>query len=150
MIRPMLLGLGLAAAPVAAYAEPIGRWFSGFGQGTVEYGIRNDSAGSDYLYIACAPDRTYISLTVGGAQPRSGDRITITIDADEFEIMAGEHGYFQTGSHVESDTFRAVWESMRAGSNMRVRLSTGQSTNFTLSGSARTLGPQPCETDFER
>jgi hypothetical protein len=78
----------------------VGRWWSGFGQGTVEYGIKNDSAGSDKIYIACADKHTYISFTVGGVNPREGSDILMTIGADEFVVMAGEHGYFQTGSHV--------------------------------------------------
>lgn len=55
-----------------ATAEPIGRWFSGFGQGTVEYGIKNDSAGSDYFYIACTPEGAQIRVTVGEKTPRQG------------------------------------------------------------------------------
>ena len=33
-----LLTIAIFARPIAA--EPIGQWYSGFGQGTVEYGIK--------------------------------------------------------------------------------------------------------------
>lgn len=138
----------LIAAPVSA--EPIGRWWTGFGQGTTEYGIKNDSAGSDTIYIACAPDHTYVSFRVGGVEPKQGETTIITIGADEYELNGGEWGYFETKSHVESDTFIALWQSLRSGAAARVRLQTGQSTAFTLKGASKVLGKEPCETDFGR
>lgn len=139
------------AAPSAASAEPMGRWFSGYGQGTTEYGIKNDSAGSDYLYIACSPEYgTSISFTIGGKNPRPRSTVIATIGSDEFELYTDGMGQFQTASRVSYDTFRTLWEAMRTGSAMRVRLSTGQSTAFTLKGAAKVLGRQHCQTDFER
>ena len=144
-----LFALALAISS-PALAEPVGRWLSGFGQGTFEYGIKNDSVGSDEVYIACAEDNTYISFTVGGVSPRQGSNIIMTIGPDEFVVMAGKNGYFQTASHVDADNFHALWDAMRAGQNLRVRLSTGQSTNFTLKGAAKVLPKAPCKTDFAR
>lgn len=151
-----MVKLLLASATVAtliatpAAAEPIGRWWAGFGQGNFEYGIHNDSAGGDTVYIACGEAPATIEFTVGGVQPRPGSSILVIIGADEFELPAGEQGRFETGSHVASDTFHALWDAMRRGQVMRVRLATGQSTAFTLKGAAKVLPAVSCLTDFER
>jgi hypothetical protein len=148
-MKRLVLVLALFAC-LPAQAEPTGRWWSGFGQGNLEYGIKNDSAGSDEFYIACMQDRTYISLRIGGVEPKQGQSAIVTIGPDEFEVQLGKDGYVETASHVGYDTFRAWWAAMRAGANMRVRLSTGQSTNFTLKGAAKILPRDACETDFQR
>lgn len=147
--------LGLAIIAVltvagGATAEPIGRWWAGFGQGNFEYGIHNDSAGSDTVYISCGEVPTTIEFTVGGVNPKDGADVLVTVGADEFVLRAGKGGYFETKSHVDSDTFHALWDAMRAGQAMRVRLATGQSTAFTLKGAAKVLPKEACATDFER
>lgn len=140
----------LAVLTGSANAEPIGRWWTGFGQGNFEYGIHNDSAGSDTVYISCGEVPTTIEFTIGGVNPKQGSDILVTIGADEFVLPAGKDGYFETKSHVASDNFHALWDAMRAGQFMRVRLASGQSTAFTLKGAAKVLPKQACATDFER
>ena len=148
MRRSLLLNIvfGLIATP--AYAEPTGRWWTGAAQGTVEYGIKNDSAGSDEVYIACAWDHTSINFNVGGIDPKPETMVLVVIGADEWEMIADAEGRIATKSHVEADNFITLWRAMRAGSTMRVRLATGQSTVFTLRGAAKILSPKPCETDY--
>lgn len=131
-----------------ATAEPIGRWFSGFGQGTVEYGIKNDSAGSDYFYIACTPEGAQIRVTVGGKDASPGTDVIITIGAEEFELFTSADGWINTESHVADGIFRSLWEAIRSGSVMRVRLPTGQSAPFTLRGTAEVMPKDPCLTGF--
>jgi hypothetical protein len=147
---PVVLIAAILASAGAAHAEPIGRWWAGFGQGNFEYAIKNDSAGSDQFYIGCGEVPTTISMTIGGVEPKAGQTAVITIGADEFELPLGRDGYFETKSHVASDTFHAVWDAIRAGHAMRVRLSSGQSTAFTLKGAAKALPKDACPTDFER
>ena len=149
MLRYSLAVAALACATTAS-AQPIGRWWAGFGQGNFEYGIHNDSAGSDAVYISCGEVPTTIEFTVGGVKPKQGSTIIATIGADEFELPAGRGGLFETKSHAESGNFRALWTAMRIGQVMRVRLSTGQSTVFTLKGAAKVLPKESCPTDFER
>lgn len=139
-----------ASLATGAVAEPIGRWWAGFGQGNFEYAIKNDSAGSDEFYIGCGEVPTTINFRISGVEPKRGQSVLITIGADEFDLTLGENGYFETRSHVASDNFRALWSAIRAGQVMRVRLSTGQSTAFTLKGAAKTLPKDACPTDFER
>ncbi|RYD42185.1 MAG: hypothetical protein EOP63_13630 [Sphingomonadales bacterium] len=69
MFRLTITGLALIGAASTARAEPIGRWWSGFGQGTLEYAIKNDSAGSDYFCIAC-PIGEGARMIVGGVDPK--------------------------------------------------------------------------------
>lgn len=139
----------LAITALPASAEPTGRWFSGYGQGTMEYGIKNDSAGSDYFYIACPEDGATINFTVGGKNPEPHSVVIVVIGADEYELFTGKTGEFRTTSHVGYDNFRSLWTSMRKGQTMRVRLSTGESTAFTLRGAAAALPREHCKTSFE-
>lgn len=149
-VRLILALCGLSTSTVAI-AEPIGHWFSGFGQGATEYGIKNDRAGNDYFYIACSPDfGTTIRITVGGKDAPPNKHVKVVIGPDEFELFTENNGDFRTDSRVASDTFRSLWSSMRNGSAMRVRLQSGESTVFTLKGSSKVLDKEPCETDFER
>lgn len=150
-MRALVLGTVCAVAITGvAAAEPIGRWWAGFGQGNFEYAVKNDSAGSDEFYIGCGEVPTTISFRISGVEPKRGQSVLITIGGDEFDLPLGENGYFETKSHVASDNFRALWSAIRAGQVMRVRLSTGQSTSFTLKGAAKALPKESCTTEFER
>lgn len=143
-----ILGLSALAISTTVHAEPIGRWWSGFGQGTVEYGIKNDSAGSDEFYIACKPSGATINITVSGVDAPKNSHVIVTIGADEYELATDEWGEFRTNSTVADAVFGALWASIRKGSVMRVRLSTGQTTPFTLSGSAKILPKDFCMTEI--
>lgn len=147
-INALITSIALASGE--AGAEPTGKWWAGFGQGTFEYGIKNDSAGSDEFYIACGYDFTTISFKISGVVPKQGQRVVINIGGDEFDLWLGARGDFETKSHVDSDNFYALWDALRAGQIMRVRLSSGQSTAFTLKGAAKTLPKDACQTDFAR
>lgn len=150
-MRSVLLGAAISCCLIGGVAaEPIGRWWSGFGQGDLEYGIKNDSRGSDQIYVACTERQTYVSFSVGGRNPRAGEYIYFTVGADELEVMADEDGRFSTSSHVDYANFQKFWQLLRAGSHARVRFQQGGSTSFRLDGAAKTLPPKPCETDFER
>lgn len=147
----MLPALGLVMLSAAVSAANFGRWGSGFGQGVLEYGIQNDSAGSDRIYIACSDDwGTSISFTVGGKNPPARSDVFVAAGRDQLELMTDENGSFRTGSHVASDTFRYLWTMMRRENVLHVRLSSGESTSFTLNGAAKVLPRDPCKTDFER
>ncbi len=151
-MKKLCIIASVAALAIAgtADAEPIGRWWAGFGQGNFEYAIKNDSAGSDEFYIGCGELPTTIRFRIGGVEPIEGQSVLINIGADEFDLRLGRQGRFETKSHVESDNFHALWDVIRSGKIMRVRLSTGQSTVFTLKGAAKALPKEACSTDFER
>lgn len=146
----LLCAAAVALAPAQVRSEPVGRWWSGWGQGTTEYGIKNDSAGSDAIYIACAHDTTYVSFTVAGKNPSPGSRVIVTIEPDEYEFLATRDGYLGTLNHVEADTFYALWSSLRRGTAARVRLASGESTIFSLKGSSKVLDKEACTPDFAR
>lgn len=141
----------MLALTTSASAEPMGKWFSGWGQGVSEYGIKNDSAGSDYFYIACPDDDgAVIHITVGGKNPEPLSTVIVTIGSDEYELYINDSRKFDTSSHVASDNFTALWAALRSGEVMRVRLSTGETTAFTLKGTSKALPQSPCVTSFER
>lgn len=149
MFRLMMTGLALIGVAGAAKAEPIGRWWSGFGQGTPEYAIKNDSADPDYFYIACPiGEGARIYVTVGGVDPKPRSKVIVTIGGDEIELAVNSQGHIETTSHFEADTFYALWPLIRSGTEMRVRLQSGQSTRFTLKGSSAALPKEPCDTGF--
>ena len=142
-----LLALALVALATPAAAEPMGSWRSGWGQGVTEYGIKNDSAGSDHIYIACSDDDgASVRFSVGGAEAPKRGMVIVTIGADEFELQINKSGHFPTMSRVDAAIFDALWTAIRKGQVMRVRLSTGQSTLFTLRGAAKVLPPHSCDT----
>lgn len=144
----VVAALALLAAPLSA--EPTGRWYGAFGQGAFEYGIKNDSAGSDYFYIYCPQEGAKILITVGGKNPAADSIARVVIGGDEFELPIDSSGEFTTGTHVGNDNFHALWDAMRSGSVMRVRLSTGQSTAFTLKNTAKVLPKKARATAFEQ
>lgn len=147
-------GVAAAAAVMVlatgAAAEPAGRWFGGLGQGAAEYGVKNDNAGSDGFYIACLPDGASIMLTVGGRTPVPLSTVSVLVDADAFELATDASGDFSTASRDGHTRFLALWDALRDGDALQVRLSTGQSARFSLSGTAKVLPRQHCRTAFER
>jgi hypothetical protein len=148
MMKHLLVAAFLTISSSSAFAEPIGRWWHGYGQGTNEYGIKNDSAGSDTVYIACSADSTTVRFSVGGVDPQPQSNVVVVIGGEEWELDMDTEGLFPTDNHVAADNFISLWKAMRRRSAMRVRLESGQSTVFTLRGAARVLGSEPCETDF--
>lgn len=58
-------------APAAA--EPVGRWWSGWGQGTAEYGFK--APNGDAIYFACDQGSgmgTSVSFSIGGQSAGEG------------------------------------------------------------------------------
>lgn len=144
-----LTGL-LAFTGTTAQAEPVGQWFSGYGQGITEYAIENDSAKSDYFYIACADagDAT-IMFTVSKKEPQPGSSVVVTIADKDYELPVGEDKLFHTDSRSDSDTFGALWDAIRASSgSMEVRLATGETASFTLQGAAKEMPGEHCTTAY--
>lgn len=147
----VLIGLLTLTGPMAQ-AEPVGQWFSGYGQGITEYAIENDSAKSDYFYIACddAGDAT-IMFTVSTREPEPGSSVVVTIGARDYELPVAEDRLFHTHSRADSDTFGALWDDIRSSSgSMRVRLASGEAASFTLEGAAKEMPREHCKTAYEK
>jgi hypothetical protein len=146
-IRP--IALLLMALPATVSAAPSGRWAHS-AHATEEYGIRNDSENRNGIRIVCAPDTTAIYFSVDGRDPGPNSRVWVTIGRKKFDVPVDEHGVLTTGNSVRSSYFYSLWEAIRAGSRMTVRLSTGETTSFTLKDSAKVLPREACTTDFGR
>jgi hypothetical protein len=136
-------------APVQA--EPVGKWWSGWGMGVSEYGYKGDFDGNNSIYIACSPDiGTSVSFSINGKGPRPNSNVIVVIDDEQLELFADKNGSIPTASHVADANFRALWGMIRSGRTMKVKLSTGEVTTFPLNGSSKALNAAPCETDFAR
>lgn len=145
---PFALALFAVGNPAAA--EPIGRWWSGWGMGTFEYGYKSAASGGNVVYIACSDSETSIRFSIRGRDPRPRSVVSVAVGRDTFEVITDQWGTGTTESHVAADTFVSLWSAMRAGSSMQVRFSTGETARFTLGGSAEALPKQPCKPDFWR
>ena len=132
----------------AAHAEPTDRWWSGWGQGTAEYGYTKSSG--DAVYIACDQGSgfgTSMSFSISGDEPRPGQLVTVTIDGDQIEFAADHRGRLGTSSRVDDDIFRSIWTKIRTGNRMSVSFGSRQAI-FPLAGSSRILEEESCDTDF--
>ena len=150
-LKALFLAFVLCLTISPASAEPIDRWWSGWGMGVFEYGYRSDSAGSDTIYISCSDDwGTNIRFTIGGKDPEPISEITVVIDGKELRLFTNSDGSVPTESHLAASNFWSLWEMIRSGQTMWVKLSTGESTTFPLKGSAKALPREHCKTDFAR
>lgn len=142
----------MIASP-AVWAAPIGQWFFDYGQGNFSYAIYNDSAGSDSFEFydttnGLTGGGVGISVRVGGVSPLPYSTVIVTIGGDEWQLPVDREGGVPTDCHVCAANFDDLWDHVRKGAVMRVRLSTGQSTRFTLAGAAKVLGRRPPKADF--
>lgn len=149
---PFVLSCLLVLSGTAAHAEPVGEWFSGYGQGITEYAIENDSAQSDYFYIACSDEGdATIMFTVAKKEPGPNSSLSVAIGDQNYDLAVGEDKLFHTDTKKASDDFRSLWNAIRTSSgSMQVRLPTGEAASFTLKGAAKVLTEEPCTTAFEK
>jgi len=134
----------------SAQAEPTGRWWAGWGQGTAEYGYSSPDVGK--VYIACDEGSgfgTSVSFTLQRSEPKAGEAILLETERESFEFSADSQGNLATDSHVGSDIFGALWAALRRDKTLTVSFG-GKSAKFPLTGSAKVLPPIACETDFAR
>ncbi len=142
-----------ASTPVvgtAAVKTPEAVWTSDYGQGVSEYGVQNDSAGSDSISLSCNDEKTEMSFSVGGETPKH-QRVTAYVGAQELEVMVGDDGNVLTDSHAEADNYTALYDAMRSGQpSIRVRVASGKTATFSLKGAKDVLPEFGCQPDFAR
>lgn len=149
-MKKLILTLALVTMASSANAVPVGRWWEGFGQGNLEYGYYKDAARRNGILISCSDSSTNIDFTIAGQSPPAASIVNVTITGQNFQIPTDQSGMGETGSHVASDNFEAMWRAMRAGARMFVRFSDGRQLVLPLTGAARVMPRQPCVTDFAR
>lgn len=128
---PALLA-SVLASPVWAFGE-VGRWSSGWGQGTAEYVVVD--ARQNQLYIACNDTGpATMALTVGGRN--------YTREQGDFVLFIdGKGPYYASdaGSRAGGDNFRVAWDALRTGRSVQARTGDGKVVTFPLTGAAKVL-----------
>ncbi|WP_374471696.1 hypothetical protein [Phenylobacterium sp.] len=151
MHRHVLLATGVfLAVALPAVAEPTGRWWSGWGQGTAEYGF--SAANGDKVYIACDEGSgfgTTVSFAIEGTGPEPGETVTVRTDLTAFDFPVDDSGRLETASRAGNENFLALWDAIRRGAVLSIGFG-GRTATFPLAGSTRMLAPEACETDFAR
>lgn len=126
-----------------ALAEPIGRWFSSSEQGSLVYGFTKSGAGLDAIYIVCGPGEARLRVTVGSAQPKPRDLVKFIVDRNEWDMFTNDDREV-VASGSDAGNFIGLWNAMRRGQAVRVRLASGGTATFALRGAAKVLPRQPC------
>lgn len=134
-----ILGMALVAAtlvsPAWSFGE-VGRWSSGWGQGTSEYIVVD--AKQNQLYIACNDTNpATMTLTVGGRDYTYGQG-----ERSDFVLFIDGKGPFNAsnaGSRATGGHFRAAWSAIRKAKTLQARTGDGKVVKFPLTGAARAL-----------
>lgn len=130
-----------------AFGE-VGRWTSGWGQGTSEYTVVD--AKHNALYIACSEDRPVsMSLTVAGKEYGSYTKREFNLIIDGNEISTP----YATDSRVGTNNFLYAWEALRKAKSLQAKTADGKIVTFPLAGAAKTLPGSKsrdfaCRTEF--
>jgi hypothetical protein len=131
-----------AMLPGVAQAEPVGRWYVDTGQGSPTYGF-NKGSGLDAISIVCMPGDARVRVLVGTGSPRPRDMVKFIVDGNEWDLFTNDSQEVSAGGS-DSGSFAGLWNAMRRGKVLRVRLASGGTATFSLAGAARTLPRQPC------
>jgi hypothetical protein len=137
------LVIALAAWSGGAQAEPIGRWFGASDSGAPVYGFTRDAAGLDAIQIVCAPGEPRLRVLVGSARPKPRDLVKFVIDGTEWDLFTNDDQEV-TPQGQDGGSFIGLWNGLRRGQAVRVRLASGGAATFSLRGAARVLPRQPC------
>ena len=157
LVRGILVACALVL-PSVANAEPANRWWSGFGQGTMEYGYNDGSKGSS-IYIACGETTTDVWVNITGVDPAFGSSVTFVIDGDTenaYQLTTeADNTKMTTDNHVAADNFVALWDGMAKGKktvtySFKDKTGKTYSKTFPLAGSGAILKKDECQPTFYR
>ncbi|MBX3905235.1 MULTISPECIES: hypothetical protein [Ralstonia] len=138
---------GALVSTAHAFGE-VGRWTSGWGQGTSEYTVVD--AKRNALYIACSEDRPVsMSLTVAGKEYGSYTQQEFSLIIDGKEISTP----YATSSRVGADNFRYAWDAMRKAKSLQAKTADGKVVTLPLVNAAKALPSSKsrefaCRTEF--
>jgi hypothetical protein len=137
----------LGATPLLA--EPMGRWWSGWGMGQAEYGYTHED-GSSVLF-SCGDgvgSGTSIHTTIRGKSPDPNTEVEFVVDGETITMLNDRNRGMDTFARVQSDSFYYLIKRIRAGAELVIRFG-GMSKRYPLKGSAVALrDADECETDF--
>ena len=132
--------VALQIAP--ASAEPVNRWWSGWGMGTSEYGWSGSDASK--IYITCE-SRTEVGLRVAirGIDPKPKSEIVFALNGQTIRFWTKLDGEIETQSRALMNNVYFLFDELRTGSKMTLSFN-GLSKSFSLAGSSKGLGSEFC------
>lgn len=141
------LAVLLMPTTAQAFGE-VGRWSSGWGQGTTEYTVVD--AKRNALYIACSDSAPVtMTLTFAGKEYGSYAKQGFDLIIDGSAISTP----YETSSRVGSNNFRYTWDALRKAKTLEAKTADGRLVALPLVGAAKTLPATksrdfPCHTAF--
>jgi hypothetical protein len=136
----MVALVSLQTVPVSA--EPVNRWWSGWGMGVSEYGW-SGSDGST-IYMTCE-NRTEVGLRVAirDIDPKPKSEIVFALNGQKISFWTKPNGEIETQSRVSMNNVYFLFDELKNGSNMTLSFN-GLSKRFNLAGSSKGLGSEFC------
>jgi len=139
----MLIFLCMLAVTSTASAEPVDRWWSGWGMGISEYGW-SGSDGSN-IYITCDSDNNVgLSVAIRGESPDADSDVLFKVNGQEIRFWTTKDGSIEMQSRVSMNNLYFLFDELKAGNKLELSFN-GKSKMFPLKGSAKGLGSELCE-----
>jgi hypothetical protein len=115
--------------PQANIAQrPESGWQSGFGQGSVEYFVKNGLGNEIYIY--CSDDKPAgVSATLLGKEPdpSKGEKLIFIIDSIEYESE-----YKNDACRVCAENFGFFWDKLRNAKSLSIKFSQSVKSEFSV------------------
>lgn len=90
-------------------------------------------------------------VVVQGLEPAPNSDVEVTIDGTRtFKLMFDRNRIVRTDCEECAFAYTRLWQAVRLGNRMSVRLANGQTGEFPLKGTAAVIPATPCKPDFER
>lgn len=103
-------------------------WQSGFGQGSVEYFVKNGLGNEIYIY--CSDDKpARVSAALLGKEPDSskGEKLIFVIDSIEYESE-----YKNDACRVCAENFTFFWDKLRNAKSLSIKFSQSLKSEFSV------------------
>lgn len=145
MTKTILAFAMLMAAAIAtpAQAEPVNRWWSGWGMGVSEYGWSGTDGSS--VYITCdSEDNLGLNVAIRGESPKPKSDVIFRLNGQEVTFWTNADGTIEMQSRVSMNNLYFLFSELRAGETMALEFD-GLTKVFPLAGSAKGLGAGLCE-----
>jgi hypothetical protein len=147
-----LLTVSIATAAAAsigpAFAEKVGDWRLGFGQGYNEYRLEH-GPGND-LTISCdSGNKGYgvnIFMHIRDKAPPGSSIVRAISEEDEFQIITDGDGVGVTECSACRSNFEAMLESLKVSDRLTIIFEDGRSITFRARGTKEAFSEDVCRT----
>lgn len=126
-----------------AAAEPVDRWWSGWGMGVSEYGWSGSDGSS--IYITCDSENNLgLSVAIRGKSPKPETDVIFKLNGHEVSFWATATGEIEMQSRVSMNNLYFLFDELKASDKLELSFDDRTKT-FPLKGSAKGLGSALCE-----